>query len=164
MKTARSVSIFTYALFWHGKHAWIHVFLGVLWFFLLTKLTEYSFLTSHFWLAILGSLAPDIEHLIYLSTKKRHSDYTNQIKILLQKRQISQVIRLVEKSHKHETYLPFHHLLTPFLFLFICFNAYQLDKVGTFVFMGAGVTHYLFDMFEDYVLLGKLNPNWTRGL
>lgn len=164
MKTARKVSLFTLTFFWHGKHEWIHILLGMLWLVVLSSMTSFTVSSYHILLAIAGTLAPDLEHIIYLFIRKRNSLYTKTVITYLRKKQIVQLIRFFEKNHKHETYLPFHHIFTPVIFLFISIIAYQFDNFGALVFMGAGVIHYLFDILDDLIFLRRLNPNWTRGI
>lgn len=164
MKTARNVSLFTLTFFWHGKHELIHILLGLLWLVVLSTVASFTISGIHIVLAVAGTLAPDLEHLLYLFIRKRNSVYTKTALSYLRKKQIVQLIRYFEKNHKHETYLPFHHIFTPIIFLFVSVVAYQFDNIGALVFMGAGVTHYLFDIVDDLIFLRRLNPNWTRGI
>lgn len=162
MKRILRVSKSSAAFVWHAKHVLTHLLIGVGWFFLL----EYFYPglpTQYFYLALFASLLPDLEHIYFLLVKKPTSRYTKEIMHLIQQGKMVELFRFVEKKHKYETFLPFHHIITPLVALIGCGIAIHIDRFGTAVFWGAFTLHYVFDIVEDVVLLGKLNPNWTAS-
>lgn len=151
-------------LFWHAKHSVVHMTIGAIWYLY----ADYRFgglPSSYLFIAIFSSVLPDLEHLYYLFiSKNRHSDYTAQIKALLKKRQIISLFKLVEHNHKTQTFLLFHHIGVAFVFMLLAIWALVKQHEFLTIFYGGILSHYAFDIFDDFLVLKKLNPNWTRGL
>jgi hypothetical protein len=40
--------------------------------------------------------------------------------------------------------------------------SFYFDWKARTIFFGATLSHYVFDIFDDYVTLGYLNANWKR--
>jgi hypothetical protein len=68
----------------------------------------------------------------------------------------------MEKGHKYNTNLSFHnYYITAALFV-ICALSYFYDWRTGVILFGAMITHFAFDITEDVLLLGRVNPNWKR--
>lgn len=118
----------------------------------------------YLFIAIFSSVLPDLEHVYYLFiSKNRHSDYTQQIKTLLKKRQLLALFKLVEHNHKTQTFLLFHHVGVAFIFMLLAIWAFFKQHEFLTIFYGGILSHYAFDIFDDFLILKRLNPNWTRG-
>jgi hypothetical protein len=110
-----------------------------------------------------GSLLPDVEHIYYHLILNRKKPYSREIKVLLKNREIGNLIKFLEENHKKSSFLPFHHVFVAGMALLATLNAFIYGREGTVVFLGAITLHYLLDIGDDVMMLGKLNPNWTRG-
>lgn len=163
MKRILRVSKSSAAFVWHAKHVLTHLCFGIGWFLFL-KYFYPELPMRYFYVALFASLLPDVEHIYYLLVKQPSSHYTKQIIKLMKNGSIVELFRFVEKKHKHETFLPFHHIITPILALIGCAIAIHVDRMGTAVFFGAFTLHYIFDIVEDIVVLRRLNPNWTASI
>jgi hypothetical protein len=163
MKKIFRVSKSSAAFVWHAKHVITHLIIGVGWFFLLEHFYP-DLPANYFYVALIASILPDLEHIYFLLVKKPTSGYTKEIMGLMKQGRIVELFRFVEKKHKYETFLPFHHIITPLIALIGCAIAIHIDRFGTAVFCGAFTLHYVFDIVEDVILLRKLNPNWTASL
>jgi len=138
-----------------------HVLLGLVWaWFLRERWAEFN--PKWIWTAVAGALAPDIDHIFYFFGHGKHDDYTQQIARLLRGRQWRALTVFIETGHKHNTNLSSHNLWIMGIFLLISLLSSFVDwKVGVILF-GAMLGHYLFDIGDDIVTLGYMNPNWKR--
>lgn len=148
-------------ILWRARHEFYHVMLGLVWAWILRERWN-EFNTSWVWLSIFGSLLPDIEHFTYFLTYGRHDDYTVQIKDFLKTKQWRNLTVFIENGHKHNTNLSYHNIFfVSGLFVVSLMASVFQWRIGVIV-IGAMISHYLFDMFDDYVTLGYLNENWKR--
>ncbi len=148
-------------IIWHLKHELIHILLGVAWVSMLHSIWQ-STVFEWVGISILGSLIPDIDHLIYFFTYGRNDAYTKQIFSLLRKKEWKKVVVFIEIGHKHNTNLSFHNIYVVSTLVAMTGVLYYLDYRFLAVFVGSMVTHFLFDIGEDLALLGYINKNWTR--
>lgn len=148
-------------ILWHARHMVYHVLIGLMWaWFLRERWGEFNALWI--WTAAVGSVLPDIDHFLYFFGAGKTDQYTRDIVDFLKRRQWRTVAVFIENGHKHNTNLSFHNIYITGIFLFGSFLSSFVDwEVGVILF-GAIVLHYLFDMFDDFVQLGSLNPNWKR--
>lgn len=146
-----------------SMHAWTHVILGICWLYVLSLFMP-QVMHHYVGLAILGALIPDSEHFFYIFFLKRNSPYSKTIKHLLKNKEVKETIKFINQNHKKNSFLPFHHMLVPVIVAIVAIVAFYGQKEGTLVFWGAIATHYIYDMFDDMLYLGHLNPNWTRGI
>ncbi len=148
-------------ILWHGRHEFYHVLLGLVWaWFLREQWREFN--VRWITVSVIGSLLPDLDHFLYFFIFGRKNMYTRQIKSFLKNRQWRILTTFMETGHKYQTDLAMHNIyFVAFLFLLSIGSFFYDWKVGV-VFFGAMITHYLFDMFDDVMMLGYLNVNWKR--
>jgi len=148
-------------LLWHGKHMLIHIFLGVLWVWILR---EFWGMLDVRWiyLAAFGSWLPDIDHLLYFATYGRDDPYTQSILSFIRTRKWRVLVKYIETGHKYNTNLQFHNVYTLGLIMAFCILSFFYDYRLGVVLFGSMVTHYFYDMTEDVLVLGYLNNNWER--
>jgi hypothetical protein len=138
-----------------------HVMLGLLWaWFLRERWGEFN--PKWIWTAVIGSVLPDVEHIYYFLGYGRNDSYTGQVIIYLKGREWRNLVHFMATGHKHNTSLAYHNVYTVGFLIIISAAASFIDwEVGVVLF-GAMVSHYLFDMADDLVQLGAINPNWRR--
>ncbi len=148
-------------ILWHGKHMVFHVLWGLMWaWFLREQWNEFNV----FWIvtAICGSILPDVDHFLYFFTYGKRDAYTRSVASLLKNRQWRLLTTFLARGHKYNTNLTFHNYYTIAGCVLIGIGASIVDWQAGVVLFGAMVLHFLFDVAEDMLLLGKVNPNWAR--
>ena len=148
-------------ILWQARHMAYHVMLGLLWVWLLRELWgEFNIV----WVIVgaVGSVLPDIDHIHYFLTYGRQDSYTKEIFSFIKKRQWRRLFQFIATGHKHNTSLTFHNIYVTAIFFVITGFAMAVDWQTGVVLCGAIVSHYLFDMADDMVQLGEINPNWIR--
>lgn len=148
-------------LFWHARHMAYHLLFGALWMWVVQDHTGvYS--PPLLLVSLLGSVFPDFEHLLFFFTYGKGDAYTKQIKGHIRHGDWRVLIRFIEQGHKYNTKLRFHNMYSIIFLsiLTIAFFKFQLHFL--FIFTGAMVIHYVFDILDDLAMLGKLNKNWYR--
>lgn len=148
-------------IMWHAKHMFVHVLLGLAWAWMLREFWN-EFNLKYVILAITGSLIPDSEHLIYFFTYGRKDPYSLAVKKLLREHEWRTVTVFVEKGHKRNTSLKFHNMIIMFLLMMFTSVSLLFDWKSWVVLLGAMITHYIFDIIDDFANLGYLNSNWRR--
>lgn len=139
-----------------------HVILGLLWaWFLRDHWMQFS-RNSWMAIAIIGSILPDADHLFYFFTYGKNDVYTRSVFTLFKNGQWRVLTTFLESGHKHNTNLTFHNYYTAMSLTVVCFISFRFDWWAGVILFGSMVTHYAFDMVEDIVLLGHVNPNWKR--
>ena len=148
-------------ILWHGKHMVFHVLLGLMWaWFLRERWGEFN--PTWVWTAVAGSLLPDMDHLNYFFRHGRNDSYTRQVVSYIKERQWRMLFSFLSTGHKFNTSLSYHNVYMVVVFLSLAAGASFVDwQVGVVLF-GAVISHYLFDMADDIVQLGGINPNWKR--
>lgn len=135
--------------------------LGLVWAWFLRE-QWHEFNSRWIWLSIVGSLLPDADHLIYFLSYGRNDWYTKQIRRFLKDHEWRTLTVFMEVGHKHNTKLSWHNYYFMALLLGVSlFSSLYEWRVGVILF-GAMVIHYLFDIADDWVTLGAINPNWKR--
>lgn len=148
-------------ILWQSKHEFIHVLLGLVWAWFLREV--WNELNPR-WIAIAvtGSLLPDVEHFVYFLGHGKQDPYTKQIFSFLRTKQWRALTLLITKGHKHNTNLRYHnYYFMAFLFALSILSLF-IDWNAGVVLFGAMLTHYCFDIIDDIVILGHVNPNWKR--
>lgn len=148
-------------ILWQSRHMVYHVMLGLLWaWYLRETWGEFNFT----WIitAVVGSVFPDIEHIYYFLGYGRKDAYAKKVLDLFKGHHFRELFQFVATGHKYNTSLAYHNLYTVFIFVVVSFGASIIDWQVGVVFFGAMVSHYLFDICDDIVQLGGLNPNWKR--
>lgn len=149
-----------YAL-WHARHELYHVLIALVWAWVLREWwNEFSW--RYVFLSIFASLLPDIEHLFYWFGYGKSTSYVQHIIYLFRSHQWRLLVKTMENGHKEQTFLAFHNIYFVGCLLGGTLIAWTFDWNAGFLVFGAMVIHYLFDIFDDIMTLGKLNPNWKR--
>lgn len=148
-------------ILWQSRHMAYHVMLGLLWaWFLRERWGEFN--PKWIWTAVVGSLLPDVDHLNYFFRHGRNDAYTQQVISYIKHRQWRTLFYFLAIGHKFNTSLSYHNVYTVGFFMVLAAGASLIDwQVGVVLF-GAMILHYLFDMVDDVVVLGAINPNWKR--
>jgi membrane-bound metal-dependent hydrolase YbcI (DUF457 family) len=148
-------------ILWHAKHELFHVLLGLMWAWVLRESWQ-EFNPKWIATVIVGSLLPDIDHLFYFFTYGRKDPYTKTIVTFFKNREWRVLTTFIEKGHKYNTKLYSHNFYVTAILFLLCGMSYWYDWRAAAVLFGAMVSHYLFDIAEDLILLKKVNPNWKR--
>jgi hypothetical protein len=148
-------------ILWHARHEFYHTLLGITWAWFLRE-RWHEFNASYLSLAIFGSLLPDLEHLYYFFTYGRTDFYTREVIKTLKKRQWRFLTVLIEQGHKQNTELAFHNLYIILILTLAAIVSLIFDRRNWVVLFGAMIIHYIFDIFDDIMTLGYINPNWKR--
>lgn len=146
---------------WHARHNFYHLLLGLVWaWFIREWFNELN--GKWVFLALAGSLLPDLDHFYYFLTYGKNDWYTVEIKKLLKSKQWRMLSVFMADGHKHNTSLASHNIyFMAFLFGLACLS-FLFEMQTAVVLLGAMVIHYAFDIIDDFLLLGELNPNWRR--
>lgn len=148
-------------ILWHARHEFYHVLLGLVWAWVLREYwQEYN--TQWVAVAVVGSLLPDVDHVMYFFTYGRREQYTKQIVDFLKSRQWRMLTVFIEKGHKNNTDLVTHNYYVIAGLLASAFVLAYFDVRSGVVLVGAMVVHYVFDIVDDLLILGHVNPNWRR--
>lgn len=138
-----------------------HVLIGFVWaWFLREKWGEFNL--GWIWLSIIGSLLPDIDHFFYFFTYGKYDSYTQQLKGLILERKWRRLSLFVSKNHKFNTELTSHNLYFIAFLFGLSFISSIFDWQTGMILFGAMILHYTFDIFDDLMMLGTINPNWKR--
>ncbi|MFZ2663762.1 MAG: metal-dependent hydrolase [Patescibacteria group bacterium] len=141
-------------------HMVIHILIGLLASLIVRDLFpnyNYSKIVSF---SIIGSILPDIDHLLYIFWYKKKEDYAKDARAFLKKYHIKAYINFVKENHKKLTDVYSHNLFTVLLFTAFCHLYFSEEKVLGVTLCLSIIFHLLFDVVEDFLLLGKLNSNW----
>jgi len=139
----------------------IHVFLGLMWAWFLRELWHEL---NAKWIitAAIGSVLPDVDHLLYYTTYGKRELYTKVIVKLIKYHMWRLLVRFVEWGHKYNVNLLFHNFYVMAALVALTVISYLGNWRFGVILLGAMVTHFVFDAFEDLLLLGRFNPNWMR--
>ncbi|MFC1647220.1 hypothetical protein ACFL1A_02965 [Patescibacteria group bacterium] len=148
-------------ILWHARHMFYHVLLGLVWAWFLRELWG-ELNVKWIVLSIFGSILPDLEHLFYFVSYGKADDYGKHVIESLKKRRWRYLVKFIESGHKSNTSLMFHNIYVIIGLLLITSLALFFDQNSWVVIFGAMVIHYIFDIFDDIVCLGYINPNWKR--
>ena len=148
-------------VFWYSKHEFTHILIGLVYAWFLRELWGQFSPRQIFW-SVFGSLVPDFDHLIYFFFYGRTDPYSIQVKKFLREGNISSLIYFVSTGHKNNTNLWSHNIYIVLLLMLGALVSFQFDwKVGIILF-GSMIFHFVFDVVEDLIILGTVNPNWRR--
>lgn len=148
-------------ILWHAKHEITHVILGILWAWYLSGWWG----AWHIMWFIAGGIAgllPDADHIYYFVMYGRNDPYSQTVRVLWKKKRWMELVLTLQQGHKKNTHLMLHNFFTILLLLF-CLWVVLLNNMRLLVILiGALLSHFLFDVVEDVVLLKKINANWFR--
>lgn len=148
-------------LLWHLKHEMTHVLLGLLWAWFLREIWA-EFNVRWITISVIGSLLPDIEHFIFFFSYGKKDPYTQGVFTLLKGRQWRNLAVFMSIGHKHNTNLRYHNYYFMSVLFALSILCLFLDWNSGVVLFGAMLTHYCFDVVDDIITLGRVNPNWKR--
>lgn len=148
-------------IMWKARHMAYHVMLGLLWaWYLRERWGEFNpkWIAS----AVVGSVLPDIDHIVYFFGYGKSDAYTQRIFLYIRNHEWRNLFSFISVGHKTNTNLTYHNIYVMIILILVSVLASFIDwEVGVVLF-GAMVSHYLFDMADDVVQLGGINPNWKR--
>jgi hypothetical protein len=142
--------------FHHPIHLLIGLTVGALYFLVNPDLE----LDRVLFFAGLGAIVPDFDHFIYFFFYGRSSDYSKQVKGYMKNLKIRELIRFWKTNHKNNTGIYTHNLFTILVIYLISVTAKNSDHMYLTVFLLSCISHYVFDIVEDFIYFGKPNPNW----
>lgn len=148
-------------IFWHSRHMGYHLLIGLAWVWFLREMWNGVY-PGWVVVSLFGSVFPDIEHMVFFLRRRNHDDYAAMAVSLLKDREWRTLARFIEKGHKYNTKLAYHNIYSILILLVLLVCAHRFHAHGFFVFIGAMIFHYVFDILDDYAILGRLNPNWFR--
>lgn len=148
-------------ILWHSRHEFYHIAIGLLWaWFLRERWGEFNFR----WVAlsVFGSLLPDADHFWYFFTYGKEAPYTQTVKELIRDRKWRMVAAFIESGHKDNTSLTLHNYYFMAVLLGGAAVSLLIEFEAGVILFGAMLLHYLFDVVDDIVVIGSVNPNWRR--
>jgi len=146
---------------WHARHMLYHKLLGFVWYQVVSS--KFGFTGSRLLLlSLLGSVFPDMEHLIFFVTYGKHNMFSEQIRLYIKHGEWRILIRFMEIGHKYNTELRYHNLFTIIGLCLMTIGSMLFSFPSGVIFFGAMISHYLFDIVDDLATLGKINRNWFR--
>ena len=148
-------------LFWHARHMMYHLLFGVAWMWVVQDQIGIYSAPLLLW-SLLGSVFPDFEHLLFFFTYGKSDSYTAWVKTYIKHKDWRVLIRFLEKGHKYNTKLRYHNIYTVAGLTGATTISFFVRWDSIFVFTGAMVIHYCFDILDDLATLGRLNKNWYR--
>lgn len=148
-------------ILWQSRHMAYHVMLGLLWaWFLRERWGEFN--QKWVWTAVIGSVLPDVEHIRYFLGYGRNDSYTKQVMSYISHHEWRNLFHFVATGHKYNTSLSYHNVYVVGILMICAAASSFIDWEVGVVLLGAMVSHYLFDIADDIVQLGHMNPNWKR--
>ena len=126
----------------------------------------HCFFTDQSFLAILlvstvASFFPDADHLLYIFWYGKEQEYGMKARKLILSGDIKGYCTFAKYHHKENLGLYSHNMVTIvfFLLLSLYFSLLDQNPLGS-VFFIAAAFHLIYDLLEDLVFFGKINPNW----
>ena len=141
-------------------HMTIHILLGILSGIVVGKVFNLANLWLLILIGIFGNLIPDIDHIIYFFTYGKNTEYSEIIRELLSKRQISEIRKYIKRNHKYLTGLYSHTLISPIITSLLSYYFFTKGDIYLLTLTLSISTHFIYDIFEDLLFFGKLNKNW----
>lgn len=148
-------------IIWHTKHEITHILFGLVWAWFLRELWG-EFNPRWVWFSVGASVLPDIDHILYFYTYGKKDAFSVQTRFYLRHFQIRNLWNLWENGHKYNSGLATHNLFTVGGLFVLSIVSYFYEWQTAVVLFGAMLIHYGFDMVDDLIVLGSLNPNWKR--
>ncbi len=146
---------------WIIRHMLYHVCIGLVYAWVLREWwQELSFRLVT--LSVVGSVLPDVDHMVYFFGYGRNDFYAKEVKVLLKRKKIRTLFSFLTDNHKENTSLKMHNIGVVILFFIVSLLSFIISFETGVILFGAMCLHLMFDMFDDFLILGSLNPNWKR--
>jgi len=138
-------------------HHWIHFVFGSVVWIVSWKWGNHA---MSFIVVLIGTYLPDADHLFFIFGYGRKTEYSERIRKCLKDGGVCGFIDYSKKNHKNCTWVISHNLLSLFIssgltWAFIVSGHFLLG-----VLFASWSLHYIYDIVEDLLSLGRLNPNW----
>jgi hypothetical protein len=152
---------------WGMKKDFLIHFSSLVLFFLLITLIKrwFNFNVWPFWIGgIIGTLLPDIDHLIYVKYLRPQELLSQRVNYLMADRNILKSLELLYETRYERTKLVFHTVM--FQAIFIGLTFFVITSSGSLFGKGivlAFLLHLLVDQVVDLKSLNNLD-NWFRQL
>ncbi|MBI3559559.1 hypothetical protein HY087_00330 [Candidatus Gottesmanbacteria bacterium] len=146
---------------WHARHEFYHILLGLAWaWFLRERWNEFN--PRWVWWSLFASLLPDADHLLYFFIYGKKDTYSRQVRIFLKGGEWRNLAVFMENGHKNQTGLASHNYYIMSVLLGSALSSSLVEwRLGVILF-GAMFIHYVFDIIDDLLMLGRINDNWKR--
>jgi len=142
-------------------HMAVHVLLAILTALFIKEIFPFANFIKILAVSIFGSLIPDTDHLIYFYTYGKRTTYAQQAVAFIKKFDIRGFMNFVKNNHKLNHGLLSHNIGSFFLAsLFFFVFTLDPDRFTAATFAMSVMLHFLYDIVEDFIFFGKLNPNW----
>lgn len=148
-------------ILWQARHYAYHILVGLVWAWILREYWQ-EFSVRWITAAVIGSVIPDMDHLFYFLTYGKRDTYTKQIRKFLREHEWRTLTKFLATGHKYNTSLATHNYYFMVFLTILSMGSFLYDwKVGV-IFFGAMALHYLFDVWDDIAMFGRVNSNWRR--
>lgn len=134
-------------------------------FFVLVSVFK-NFLSLSYWPfwvgGLVGTVLPDIDHLIYVLFLNPHELTSQRVNFLLQKREVLRVVTLLYETRSERKNLVFHTLI--FQIIFFAFTLFIISSSGSIFVYGivlAFCLHIIIDQLADILEVKNLS-NWGK--
>ncbi len=148
-------------IIWHARHQAVHLSFGLIWAWLLRE-AWHQFNPTWIFVSILGSEIPDTDTLFYLFLYGRKEPIAKQMKEFLRHHEWRAAAVFYSKEHKHNTSLMYHNYYFIILLFILAAVSTAINWQIGIIFFGAMIIHYIIDITDDLIVLGRVNPNWKR--
>ncbi|MEK7544457.1 MAG: hypothetical protein AAB557_06390 [Patescibacteria group bacterium] len=148
-------------ILWHTRHHAYHLLIGLIWAWILREVWQ-EFQFRWIILSLFASELPDVDHLLYFLTYGKRDPYSKLVKSLFASHQWRLLWYTIDKGHKYNTNLATHNYFTIIVLSGLSLVAFIFDHQSSVIFLGAMALHYVFDIVDDLLILGSVNPNWKR--
>lgn len=147
--------------FFNRHTEWSHFFISISIAWLMGRIFQMDDHKKTLFVALAGGIIPDLDHIISFFTYQRKSTYSLKVKRLLREGKIRKLADFLNSNHKTNTSVYGHNLLT--LIITICCSVLAINYFHSNIwgiFFCSWSAHYLWDITEDLIYFGKINPNW----
>ena len=141
-------------------HILIHILFGIMAALIVSKQFDNENLVLLLIMGFFGNTLPDIDHIIYFFTYGRDSEYSQIIKLFIKERHFREIKNFLRDNHKYLTGLYSHTLISPVISIFLTYFFFKKGLIYPATFFFSVSIHFMYDILEDILFFGKLNPNW----
>lgn len=137
-------------------HEYVHLLFSLS-AYLVAKIFNLDFDILGLAVVIIAGYLPDIDHLFFMFGYGRHTKYAQCVIGHLKNKDLPSAIEHCRINHKSNHFILSHNLLTPLISLALFF--YITNPLAK-LFWLSFTFHFVFDVLEDLLTFGRLNPNW----